>query len=147
MTYISIYRQEYSDGNAYGYVWGRVDGTYFDCQLDTEENLLVVDGQAESADIHVGPEDIEWCYYNWLPAPITFECEASGYMASKGVSNQETTYYDSYEYKAHTSFFENAQDCVVFIGDDIVLNAHTGIVWDGLAQVHKHILPNQEQEE
>jgi len=143
-TYVYIYRQEYTDGYAYGYVWGSVDGTYFDCQLDYGENLLAVDAHAESAVIHVGPEDVEWCSYNWLPAPTTFDCVASGYMASKGVSNQETTYYDGYEYKAHTSFAENALDCVVFISDDIVLDARSGIVWDGTAQVHKYILPNQE---
>ncbi len=146
-AYVSIYRREYSDGYTYGWVYGHVDGTYFDCELDYDEDLLAVDGQAESAVIHVGPEDIEWCWYNWLPAPITFDCEASGYRTSKGVSNEETTYYDGYEFKAHTSFAENALDCVVFVGDDIVLDARTGVVQDGTVQVRKNILPNQEHEE
>lgn len=147
MTYVSLYRREYTDGYAYGYVWGHVNGTYFDCQLDHDDDLLSVDGDAESAVIHVGPDAVEWCWYSSLPAPIIFECEASGYMTSKGVSNEETAYFDGYEYKAHTRFAENALDCVVFIGEDIVLDASSGVVWDGTASVRKYIQPNQEQKD
>ena len=144
-TDVYLYRYEYSDGYAYGWVSGHVDSTYFDCQLISDEKLLSVSQDAASAVIHVGPDAVEYCYYNYLPAPMTFECIASGYMTSKGVSNTETSYFDGYEYKAHTRYVDNALDCVVFIGDDIVLDANSGIVWDGSAQVHKLIQPNLEQ--
>ena len=78
---------------------------------------------------------------------MTFNCVASGYMTSKGVSNQETAYFDGYEYKNHTRFSENVLDCVLFIDDEIVLDTSSGIVWDGTARVEKYILPNQEQQE
>jgi len=146
-TYVSLNRQEYSDGHGYGWVGGYVDGTYFDCQLDYDKDLLTVDKDATRAVIHVGPEDIEYCWYSYLPAPITFECKASGYMESKGVSNYETAYFDGYEYKAHTKYADNAVDCVGFVGDDIVLDSSSGIVWDGSAHTEKHIQPNQEQED
>ncbi len=139
-------RHEYSDGHGYGWVGGNVEGTYFDCQMAYDENLLTVDKDATRAVIHVGPEDIEYCWYSYLPAPITFECKASGYMESKGVSNYETAYFDGYEYKAHTKYAHNAVDCVVFVGDDIVLDSSSGIVSDGTAHVEKHIQPNQERE-
>lgn len=147
MTYVSLYRGEYSQGYAYGWIWGHVDGNYFDCQLVSDEDLLTVEKDAERAVIHVDEEAIEYCWYSYLPEPMTFDCKASGYMASKGVSNQETSYYFGYEYKAHTRYVENALDCVVYIGDDVVLDASSGVVWDGSAQVHKTIEPNQEQEE
>ncbi len=146
-SYVYVNRQEYSDGYAYGYIHGNVEGTYFDCYLDHDDDLLSVDGHAESAFIQVEPENIEWCWYNYLPATITFDCEASGYRTSKGVSNHETTYHDGYEFKTHTNFFENALDCVVFVGEDIVLDSRSGIVWDGTARTDKHILPNQERED
>jgi hypothetical protein len=108
---------------------------------------LAVDKDAERAVIHVGPEDIEYCWSSWLPAPITFDCKASGYMGSKGVSNYETFYSDGYEYKAHTKYADNAVDCIVYIGDDIVLDASSGVVWDGNAHVEKNIQPNQERDD
>ena len=68
-------------------------------------------------------------------------------MESKGVSNYETVYFDGYKYKAHTKYAEKALDCVVFIGDDIVLDASSGVVWDGVARAEKYIHPNLEQED
>jgi len=68
-------------------------------------------------------------------------------MTSQGVSNSETSYYDGYEYKVHTSDFRNALDCVAFIGEDIELNARSGIVRDGKAEVRKRIHPYQDSEE
>ncbi|WP_295879160.1 hypothetical protein [uncultured Thiohalocapsa sp.] len=146
-SYIHVYRHEYADGYAYGWVSGNVEGFYFDCALDYDEDLLEIDGKAESAVIAIDADDVAYCWFSSLPASIVFECEASGYMTSKGVSNQETSYYDGYEYKAHTSFVSNALDCVVFVGDDIVLDAHTGVVQDGTAEIQKYIQPNQEREE
>ena len=147
MAYVSLQRQEYSDGYNYGWVGGHVDGTYFNCQLAYDEDLLSVEQDAARAVIHIDPDAVEYCWNNYLPAPMTFDCKASGYMESKGVSNTETAYFDGYEYKAHTRYVENSHDCVVFIGDDIVLDSSSGMVWDGTARVDKHIQPNQEQDE
>ena len=146
-TYVSLNRQEYSNGYSYGYINGHVDGVYFFCQLEPDENLLSVDGDAKSAVIHVDSDAIEYCWSNQPPVPITFECKASGYMESKGVSNYETAYFDGYEYKVHTRYVDKAVDCVVSIGDEIVLDATSGIVWDGMAHVGKYIEPNKGQEE
>ena len=145
MTYVSIRRREYSDGYAYGWVYGRIEGNYFDCNLDSQADLLKVDGSAEEAVIEVDPGDTTWCYYSELPAPITFDCVARGYMSSKGVRNEETTYYDGYRYKAHTNYFLNALDCVAFIGEDIELDAQSGVVYDGAVEVQKLIYPYQYQ--
>ena len=146
-TWVHLYRSEYADGHGYGYVQGYVDGTFFYCQFGSDENLLTVDGDAKGAVIHVDPEAIEYCWGGWLPAPVTFNCKASGYMESMGVSNYESSYFDGYEYKAHTRYARNAVDCVGYIGDDIVLDANSGVVYDGVVLVEKYIRPNTEQEE
>ncbi|MGB5518270.1 MAG: hypothetical protein WBO73_07380 [Gammaproteobacteria bacterium] len=147
VTYVSITRQEYSGGYGYGYVAGRVYDADFFCELDYDEDLLAVEKDAARAVIRVDDEAIQNCWSNWPPAVMTFDCKASGYMGSKGVSNYETVYFDGYEYKTHSRYVENALDCVVFIGDAVVLDASSGVVWDGSARVDKTIEPNKEQEE
>lgn len=147
MTYVYLHRQEYSQGYAYGWIGGHVDGNYFDCQLVSDEDLLTVEKDGERAVINVDDDAIQYCWYSYLPAPMTFDCKASGYMESKGVTNYESVYFDGYEYKTHSRYVENALDCVVYIGDDVVLDASSGIVWDGSARVDKTIEPNMEQEE
>jgi hypothetical protein len=146
MTYVSISRQEYSDGYAYGWLYGYSEGKYFDCYLDSQADLLMVDGSAEEAVIEIDQDDVTWCYSSELPGPITFDCLASGYMTSKGVRNEETTYHDGYVYKGHASYSNNSLDCVVTIGEEIELNAETGIVYDGTAEVQKLIYPYQNRD-
>ena len=146
-TYVWVDRTEYADGYAWGNVDGHVNDTHFSCSFNSDQDMLTVDKDFEHAVIHVDPESIESCWTNWLPAPITFDCVVSGYMEYEGVSNYGAVYYDGYEYKAHTKSFEKALDCVVFIGDDIVLDASSGVVHDGVARAEKYIYPNQERDD
>ena len=147
-AYVNLYRHEYSDGFNWGFIDGHVYDTYFFCELVNDENLLAVSKDAETAVIEVDSEDIQSCWTdNTLPATITFDCRASGYSGSKGVSNYETYYYDGFEYKAHIKYANNAVDCVVRIDGGMVLDANSGIVWDGNARIEKRVEPNQEQEE
>ena len=92
-TYVSLYRSEYSDGHGYGYLQCHVDGTFFSCQLGYDQNLLAADGDAKGAVIHSRSRGIEYCWASWLPALVTFNCKASSYMESIGVSTYEATYF------------------------------------------------------
>jgi hypothetical protein len=143
ITYVRIYRWEYTDGYARGHVSGSVDGKNFSCSLPSSGDLLEVRGAAEEAVITVDQDDIESCAYGEPPWPITFDCVASGARTSQGIANEEHAYYDGREYKIHSNFFWNAVDCVAYIGEDIELDAQSGIVQDGWAKVYMDIYPYQ----